>query len=62
MLPHMPRILLPFFLVAVSLALSGCSLFHKGPPKSSAHIYEGDSPTLRFTDKPEAAGGEVNPY
>jgi len=54
--------LLPLFLLAALFALSGCSLFHRKAPKSSAHIYEGDSPTLHFTDKPEAAGGEVNPY
>ncbi|EDY22288.1 hypothetical protein CfE428DRAFT_0413 [Chthoniobacter flavus Ellin428] len=58
----MPKPLLPLLLVVALMSLSGCSLFHRKAPKSSAHIYEGDSPTLRFTDKPEAAGGEVNPY
>jgi hypothetical protein len=43
------------------VALAGCSLFHK-KQKSSAHLYEGDAPTLRYSDKPEAAGGAVNPY
>jgi len=61
-LRFMPKFVLPLFLLAALFALSGCSLFHKGAPKSSAHIYEGDSPTLRFTDKPESAGGQVNPY
>lgn len=58
----MPKLFLPLFLGALLATLSGCSLFHKGPPKSSAHLYEGDSPTLRFNDRPEVAGGAVNPY
>ncbi|HSI15373.1 MAG TPA: hypothetical protein VK961_25225 [Chthoniobacter sp.] len=58
----MPNFLLPLLLCALLTALSGCSLFHKGAPKSSAHIYEGDSPTIRFNDRRESAGGEVNAY
>jgi len=58
----MPKFLLPLLLCALVATFSGCSLFHKGPPKPSAHIYEGDSPTLRFSNKPESAGGAVNPY
>lgn len=58
----MSKFFLPLLLVAVLMALSGCSLFHKGPPKPSAHMYEGDAPTLRFNDRPESAGGAVNPY
>lgn len=60
--PSMPRFLLPLLLCTLLLALSGCSLFHRGAPKPSAHLYEGDSPSLRFNDKPEVAGGAVNPY
>jgi hypothetical protein len=56
---HLPlRILL---LVAVA-ALPGCSLFHKKKEGPSAHIYQGDAPSIRFTDRPEKPGGEVNPY
>ncbi|MEP6668759.1 MAG: hypothetical protein ABJF10_06380 [Chthoniobacter sp.] len=58
----MPKFLLPLFLLMMLVALSGCSLFHKKKPESSAHLYEGDAPTLRFNDKPESAGGAVNPY
>lgn len=58
----MPKFFLPFLLCSLVALLSGCSLFHRGAPKPSAHLYEGDSPTLRFTNKPEAAGGAVNPY
>ncbi len=61
-LPPMPRFLLPLLLCTLLMALSGCSLFHRGAPKPSAHLYEGDSPALRFNDKPEVAGGAVNPY
>jgi hypothetical protein len=56
----MSKFFLPLFLLAMLVFLSGCAWFHKKGP--SAHLYEGDSPTLRFTDKPEAAGGAVNPY
>jgi len=51
-----------FFLLVIVAALSGCSLFHKKTPKSSAHMVEGDASTLHFTDKPESAGGTVNTY
>jgi hypothetical protein len=58
MLPLFLRILL----LSAVVALSGCSLFQKKKEGSSAHIYQGDSPTLHFTDRPEKPGGEVNPY
>jgi hypothetical protein len=58
----MSKLLLPFFVLLVLLALPGCSLFHKKKDPSSAHLYEGDSPTLHFTDKPERAGGPITPY
>jgi hypothetical protein len=58
----MSKILALLSLLVALVALSGCSLFHKKQPRSSAHLYEGDSPTLRYTDRPETAGGAVNPY
>ncbi len=58
----MPRFFLPIFLLLAIVALPGCSLFHKKKEGPSAHIYQGDAPTLRFTDRPEKPGGEVNPY
>ncbi len=54
------------FLVAMAVglnALGGCSLWKKDKqPKSSAHLYEGDAPTITYSDRPEAAGGPINPY
>jgi hypothetical protein len=59
----MSKFLCRFLLLLVfAVTLPGCSLFHKKKPQSSAHIYEGDSPDLHFTDRPEKPGGEVNPY
>lgn len=49
------------FLLAALLALTlaACA---RGQPKSSAHIYEGNAPTIHFSDKPENAGGRINTY
>jgi hypothetical protein len=58
----MSKLLILLLLVAVLVAFSGCSLFHKKAPGSSAHLYEGDAPTLRFNDRPESAGGQITPY
>ncbi|MDR3402383.1 MAG: hypothetical protein P4L99_07780 [Chthoniobacter sp.] len=58
----MPKFLLPLFSLVLLVALSGCAWFHRKKAESSAHLYEGDSPTMRFNDKPESAGGAVNPY
>lgn len=30
--------------------------------KSTAHIYEGNAPSIKFSDKPENAGGRINTY
>ncbi len=51
-----------FLLLALAASLPACSMFQKKSTKPSAHIYEGDAPTMRFTDRPEKPGGEVNPY
>jgi hypothetical protein len=50
-------------LLVLVFATAGCSLFggSKRSPKSSARIYEGNSPTVRMTTK-EAPGGKLNPY
>jgi len=58
----MPKFLLPLVLLVMLGALSGCSLFHKKTEKSSAHLYEGDAPTMHYIDKPESAGGPITPY
>jgi hypothetical protein len=58
----MSKFLLRFFTLALLVALSGCSLFHKKKPETASHIYEGDAPTIKFSDKPEAPGGEIHAY
>jgi hypothetical protein len=58
----MPKLFLRIFLLVAVAALTGCSLFHKKKQGPSAHIYQGDAPTLRFSDHPEKPGGEVTPY
>jgi len=45
--------------VAVLAAFGACA---RGKPKSSAHVYAGDAPTIRFSEKPETAGGRINTY
>ena len=53
------RIVFAALLIA---ALPGCSLFHKKNQGSNAHLYSGDAPTIKYSDKPEAAGGEMHTY
>jgi hypothetical protein len=50
--------ILPIFSLSFALLFGGCA--HK--PKSSAHIYGGDSPQIKFLDEPEAAGGNIHTY
>jgi len=53
--------ILPLFFAAAVFAFGACA--HKDKPKKSAtHIYEGDAPTIKFLDEPEAAGGPVHTY
>ena len=55
----MLRLLLPALLaIAVLSTLGACS----HGKKSSAHIYEGNGPSIHFSDKPESAGGHINTY
>ena len=55
----MSRLLLSALLaVAVLSTLGACS----HGKKSSAHIYEGNGPSIHFSDKPENAGGHINTY
>jgi len=56
------KLFLRILLFSALAAFSGCSLFQKKKEGPSTHIYEGDGPSLRFTDRPEKPGGEVNPY
>jgi hypothetical protein len=58
----MSKLFLPVFVLVMLVVLPGCSLFHKKKPESSAHMYEGDAPTIHFSDKPENAGGAINTY
>ncbi len=56
----MSKSLVPLLLAALALsALGACA---RGKPKSSAHIYSGDAPTIKFSNKPESAGGHINTY
>lgn len=53
----MSKLLLPALLAtAVLFALGACA---RGQPKSSARIYPGDGPSIKFMDKPESAGGTI---
>jgi hypothetical protein len=60
----MSKLLLPLTVLIAIVSLTGCSLFGKKDkkPKSSAKLYQGDSPSLYFTDEPETAGGPFNPH
>ena len=46
-------IVLPLLVAATTV--SGCAMFHK---RSSSRIVEGESPTIKYTDR-EAAGGRI---
>ncbi len=56
----MSKPLVPLLLAVLALsALGACA---RSKPKSSAHIYSGDAPTIKFSNKPESAGGHINTY
>lgn len=55
----MQKILLACLALATLAALGACA---RGKPKSSARMYSGDAPTIKFSDKPESAGGNMNTY
>ena len=55
----MQKLLLACLIIATLSALGACA---RGQPKSSAHIYAGDAPTIKFSDKPESAGGHLQAY
>ena len=56
--PPMPAKVLVRFIVILSFAvvLTACA---GRKPKSSSRIYEGDSPSLRFSSERETAGGAL---
>jgi hypothetical protein len=54
--------ILPLFLVIAVFAVTACAHKQPKPKKSSTHIYEGDAPSIKFMDQPEAAGGPVHTY
>jgi len=57
---------LPLFLAAFALVFGACAHHdnanNNNPKKNKPHIYEGNSPTIKFLDEPEAAGGPVHTY
>ena len=55
----MSKLLLACLALATLATLGACA---RGKPKSSAHIYSGNAPTIKFSDKPESAGGHINTY
>ena len=55
----MSRLLLATLALALLTALGACA---HGKPKSSAHIYAGDAPTIKYSDRAESAGGHINTY
>ncbi len=60
---HMLKLILRLLLVVLFASVAGCSLWKKDKtPKSSARVYDGDAPSIRYSDEPEAAGGPLTPY
>ena len=55
----MQKFLLACLAIATLSPLGACA---RGKPKSSAHVYAGDAPTIKFSDKPENAGGNIHTY
>ena len=55
----MQKLVLALLAVSILSAFGACA---RGKPKSSAHIYAGDAPSIKFSDKPENAGGHINTY
>lgn len=56
----MKKFRFPLLLAAAGLCLLPACAHRK--PKSTAHMYSGDAPTIRYNDKPETAGGRLNVY
>jgi uncharacterized GH25 family protein len=54
--------ILTLFLVVAVFVVTACAHKQPKPKKSSTHIYEGDAPSIKFMDQPEAAGGPVHTY
>ena len=49
------RFFIALALLVAANTVSGCSMFH---PRSSSRIVEGDSSTIKYTDR-ESAGGRI---
>jgi hypothetical protein len=56
----MSKLLLPLTVFIAALSLTSCGWGKDKKPKSSAHLYEGDSPSITFTKERETAGGPVS--
>ena len=55
------RLILLCSCLAAIAVLPACSSGNK-KPKSEAHIYSGNSPTIRFSAEQERAGGAIHSY
>ena len=56
----MSKFLLPALCAATFFcALGACA---RGKPKSTARMYGGDAPTIKYSEKHESAGGYINTY
>ena len=55
----MQKLLLALLAVATLSTLGACA---RGKSKSSAHVYAGNAPTIKFSDQPENAGGNIHTY
>lgn len=62
--PHFAATLRPMkktalLLLLATVLLPACA--HR-PPKSTAHLYSGDAPTIKYSNRPETAGGHLQTY
>ena len=46
-------------LLAATVLLPACA---QRKPKSSARMYSGDAPTIKYSNRPETAGGHLQTY
>ena len=58
----MPKLPLVAALCTAALLLLTLGACARGKSKSTAHMYGGDAPTIKFSDKQENAGGYINTY
>ena len=56
------RLILICSCLAAIAVIPACSWGKDKKPKSEAHVYSGNSPTLRFSAEQERAGGSLTSY